>query len=55
MGYESHVPSISRFLGISIWMYYNDHAPPHFHARYGAQEAVVAIESFAVLNGRLPP
>jgi hypothetical protein len=36
-------------------MYYNDHSPPHFHARYGGQEVVVAIDSFAILDGRLPP
>lgn len=29
------MPIISRFLGILISMYWNDHAPPHFHARYG--------------------
>jgi len=49
------LPSISRFLGISIWMYHNDHAPPHFHARYSGQEAVIAIDSLQVLNGELPP
>lgn len=26
------MPEISRFLGISITMYFNDHMPPHFHA-----------------------
>jgi hypothetical protein len=49
------VPSISRFLGISIWMYHNDHAPAHFHARYAGQEAVIDIESLVVLDGALPP
>ena len=28
------MPEISRFLGIIITMYYNDHNPPHFHVRY---------------------
>lgn len=46
---------ISRFLGIIIAMYYNDHAPPHFHARYGDYEAVIAISTGAVVEGRLPP
>ena len=36
-------------------MYYKDHPPPHFHARYGDFEAVIAIESGEVLGGRLPP
>jgi len=49
------MPEISRFLGIVILMYYNDHNPPHFHARYGGMEAVVEIESGTVLEGRLPP
>ena len=46
---------ISRFLGIIIAMYYNDHAPPHFHAKYGDFEAVIAITSGEVVDGRLPP
>jgi len=49
------VPEISRFLGIIITMYYNDHPPPHFHVRYGGQRALVAIESLAVLRGQLTP
>lgn len=49
------MPEISRFFGIIILMYYNDHPPPHFHVRYGDHKAIIAIESLAVLNGRLPP
>ena len=49
------MPEISRFFGIVIAMYYNDHAPPHFHARYGEFEAVIAIENGDVLDGWLPP
>jgi len=49
------MPEISRFLGIIIVMYYNDHAPPHFHAKYGDFEAVIAIESGEIVEGRLPP
>lgn len=30
------MPVVSRFFGIVITMYYNDHPPPHFHVRYGA-------------------
>ncbi len=36
-------------------MFYKDHAPPHFHARYGEQRAIVAIDSLTVLSGRLSP
>ena len=49
------MPEISRFLGIIIVMYYNDHAPPHFHAKYGDFEAVVAIDTGEILEGKLPP
>jgi hypothetical protein len=38
------MPEISRFFGIIIAMFYNDHPPPHFHVRYGGQRAVIAIE-----------
>ncbi|WP_165064595.1 DUF4160 domain-containing protein [Paludisphaera rhizosphaerae] len=48
------MPRISVFYGIAIYMYYRDHAPPHFHAIYGDDEAVVAIETAEVLDGRLP-
>jgi hypothetical protein len=49
------VPEISRFFGIVIAMYYSDHEPPHFHARYGREKALVAIETLQVLRGRLSP
>jgi hypothetical protein len=39
------MPEISRFLGIVIRMCYREHAPPHFHARYGEHEIVVHIET----------
>ena len=48
------MPEISRFFGIIIRMYFNDHAPPHFHARYGGLEAVVGIDPILVLQGNLP-
>ncbi len=47
------MPVISRFLGISIKMYYDDHVPPHFHARYGSFEMAVEIES-GVVRGTFP-
>jgi hypothetical protein len=49
------MPEISRFFGMVIAMYYNDHAPPHFHVRYGEQKAVVGIDPLAVLAGGLSP
>ncbi len=49
------MPEISRFLGIIIAMYYNDHAPPHFHAQYGDREMRVNIPSGEILSGDFPP
>jgi hypothetical protein len=36
-------------------MNYNDHAPPHFHVRYGGQKALISIQTLTLLQGRLPP
>lgn len=49
------MPTISEFYGIMILMFYSDHAPPHFHARYGDDEALIQISPLGVLKGRLPP
>ncbi|MBI4418843.1 MAG: DUF4160 domain-containing protein [Ignavibacteriales bacterium] len=48
------MPSICEFFGISIYIYYNDHAPPHFHARYAEFEALLRIDTVEILGGRLP-
>lgn len=45
------MPELTRFFGIIIAMYYNDHAPPHFHAKYGADQAVIRIDSGEVIEG----
>lgn len=52
------MPRISSFYGITIWMYHDEihHlGRPHFHARYGGDEASVDIESVGVIAGELPP
>ena len=49
------MPTISEFFGILILMYYSDHAPPHFHARYGEYEALIQISPLGLLKGDLPP
>ena len=36
-------------------MFYNDHAPPHFHVRYNEFKAAIAIQNFELLDGLLPP
>ena len=44
------MPEISRFFGIVIRMFYDDHAPPHFHASYVEHEVLITIETLAVLR-----
>jgi hypothetical protein len=48
------MPCVSRFYGIAIFLYYREHHPAHFHATYGDDEVVVAIETLAIIAGRLP-
>jgi hypothetical protein len=48
------MPEICRFLGIVIAMYYREHQPPHFHAKYGDQTGVFAIEDLRLIEGSLP-
>lgn len=48
------MPEISRFFGIVIKMFYNDHRVPHFHAEYGEHKATFAIDSLGLLAGKLP-
>ena len=48
------MPEVSRFYGIVIRIFYDDHGPPHFHAEYGEHEVLVSINTLAVLGGSLP-
>jgi hypothetical protein len=48
------MPEISRFFGIIIRMYFDDHPPPHFHAIYGGYEVQMGINPIGVLGGHLP-
>ncbi len=48
------MPEVSRFFGIVIRIFFNDHDPPHFHAVYGEYEALIEIESLAIYRGGLP-
>ena len=48
------MPTISTFFGILIRMFFNEHAPPHFHAEYGEFKAVIAIQSLDLIEGKLP-
>ena len=49
------MPEISRFYGIVIKMFWDDHNPPHSHVEYGEAQAVVSIHTLGVISGRLPP
>ncbi len=49
------MPTISMFYGIMIMMFFDEHNPPHFHAKYNEFKASIRIKDLAVLNGSLPP
>ena len=49
------MPQISYFLGIIIRMFYRDHNPPHFHAVYGNDQAIIDISKNELIGGYLPP
>ena len=48
------MPTISVFYGILIQMYWDEHAPPHFHAIYGEFKALINIHDLCISNGALP-
>lgn len=48
------MPIISRFFGIIIRMFFNEHAPPHFHAEYAEHRVVIDIKTLDVIEGKLP-
>ena len=48
------MPELSRFLGISILMYFDDHNPPHFHVKYNDYRAIISINELKIMDGHLP-
>jgi hypothetical protein len=48
------MPTISRFYGVVIRMFHNEHAPPHFHAEYAGAVAAISIRDLEVIAGTLP-
>lgn len=48
------MPTISTFYGIIIRMFFDEHAPPHFHVQYGEHKAIVDIRKLELLEGKLP-
>ena len=49
------MPEISRFFGIIIAVFYDDHNPPHFHARYAGAKVSIEIETLGILEGEISP
>jgi len=48
------MPRISSFHGVDIYLYYNDHVPPHFHAMHGEDEALISFGPPRLYRGSLP-
>ena len=48
------MPELSRFYGIIIRMFYDDHPPPHFHAVYQSEAIQVDINTLEVIEGDMP-
>ena len=48
------MPTVSIFYGIIIRMFFDEHAPPHFHAEYGEYKATVDIRELEIRTGSLP-
>lgn len=48
------MPTISRFFGIIISMYWDEHNPPHFHVRFGEYKCSIDINDVSVIVGKLP-
>jgi hypothetical protein len=47
------MPEISRFFGITIFMYFDEHNPPHFHVKYGEDRAVISINDLKLMEGKI--
>ena len=39
------MPEISLFYGIRVTMYYDDYHPPHFHAEYNGNKAIIETDA----------
>lgn len=48
------MPEISLFYGIRVTMYYDYHNPPHFHAEYNENKAIIEIDTARCIKGALP-
>ena len=48
------MPCVSRFYGIAIYLYANDHNPPHLYAKYAGGDAAIELATLTILAGDLP-
>lgn len=48
------MPTICMFRGIKVYINWNDHQPPHFHASYGGSQVIVTIKDIEVIEGKMP-
>ncbi len=49
------MPEISRFFGMVVTMFFNDHDPPHFHVRHGSRKGRFGINEINMIEGDLGP
>jgi uncharacterized protein DUF4160 len=45
------MPTMARFYGILVKLYFQDHGTPHFHAVYSEYNAVFDIETLEMMEG----
>lgn len=48
------MPIVAIINGIAIAFYYDEHPPPHFHARFAEFQAQIDIDTLNVIKGMLP-
>lgn len=48
------MPTVCSCKGITIWVLYREHPPPHFHVTYAGRKAQVGINPLGVFHGDLP-
>lgn len=48
------MPTVAVIDGVKIMVYANEHPPPHFHAKYAENQAVIDIDAMKLTEGFLP-
>ena len=48
------MPTFYIIDGVKIVLFFDDHAPPHFHAVIAEYDALIEIETSVILKGDLP-